>query len=68
MDYELDKHYLNVKKCFNRAFKTYDQYCELQNKIGSILIDKINSFSINPRYIIDLGCGTGNFTEKIVSS
>ena len=58
----------NVKDCFNRAAETYDAACDLQKNIGNKLINLTSNHSHRAEIIIDLGCGTGLFTEKIAVS
>ena len=50
----------NIKrKAFNRAAKTYDQYCVLQDRISQELFDRLALIKIEPKNILDLGAGTG---------
>ncbi len=62
---------LNIKKqqvanSFSRAAHTYDSVADVQRKSGDKLLSKINA-SHCPNWVIDLGCGTGFFTEKLAS-
>jgi malonyl-CoA O-methyltransferase len=51
---------------FNSAIKTYDQAAELQKKIGNCLLGHNVFGKQNPKVILDLGCGTGYFANKLV--
>lgn len=50
---------------FNRAAQTYDQHAILQQDLGNYLLEKIIEQKIRPAKILDLGCGTGLFTNKL---
>lgn len=52
-----------VSNSFSKAAKHYDQFAQLQRDIGENLISQINN-QHNSK-ILDLGCGTGYFTEKL---
>jgi malonyl-CoA O-methyltransferase len=50
---------------FNRAAKNYEQHADLQKIMGNNLLQKIIACNINPQKILDLGCATGFFTNKL---
>ncbi|MCP4325134.1 MAG: malonyl-ACP O-methyltransferase BioC [Alteromonadales bacterium] len=52
-----------VADSFSKAASHYDQFAQLQRDIGDQLIDGI-SVQL-PAKVIDLGCGTGYFSEKL---
>jgi len=56
----------NIQRAFDQAANTYDKYALLQEHIGERLV----SFIANAYYarIIDLGCGTGNITQRLAAS
>ncbi|WP_413698679.1 malonyl-ACP O-methyltransferase BioC [Psychromonas sp. KJ10-10] len=59
-----------VAESFSKAAKHYDHFAQLQRDVGDQLLnmvikDESHSFAIND--IVDLGCGTGYFTEKLSS-
>jgi malonyl-CoA O-methyltransferase len=60
----MDKKF-RIKRDFNQAAYTYDQYAILQRKVADLLfkIAKIK-FANNSR-ILDAGCGTGYFYELV---
>ncbi|HUV50474.1 MAG TPA: malonyl-ACP O-methyltransferase BioC [Anaerolineae bacterium] len=52
-----------IKNSFSKAARTYDQYAFVQKEVGVRLID-----SIQPHFfqnILEIGCGTGNYTEML---
>lgn len=54
-----------IKQSFSKAATTYDQYAKVQNTIGDLLL-KNWSFIGKVLDIMEIGCGTGNFTEKLL--
>lgn len=62
-----------VANSFSKAAKHYDQFAQLQRDIGDVLLNEvllnktiIAEANINSgKQIVDLGCGTGYFTEKL---
>lgn len=52
---------------FENAARTYDNYAVVQNKSADILFDLITKhYPKQPKKILEIGCGTGYLTEKIV--
>jgi malonyl-CoA O-methyltransferase len=52
-----------VADSFSKAACHYDQFAQLQRDIGDELLNKV---SVSPiKKIVDLGCGTGYFSEKL---
>lgn len=56
----------NVKKNFSKSANTYNSAAIVQKYMAEKLIQMIDSDLNNP-YIYEIGCGTGIFTEKLVS-
>lgn len=52
----------DIARSFSRAANTYDGYAELQKKVGNQLLSSIPNTATK---VLDLGCGTGFFTQKI---
>lgn len=52
-----------VAESFSKAASHYDQFAQLQRDIGAQLLASISNE--NPISILDLGCGTGYFSEKL---
>lgn len=63
----LDKQ--QVAKSFSRAAATYDSVAGLQRRVGekllSFLPHELDDADSEPAVIVDLGCGTGYFTEQL---
>jgi len=58
-----------IQNSFNSVKDTYDNYSEIQQKIGSDLINYLINFDKNSyKNILDLGCGTGITTQKLLES
>ncbi len=51
-----------VRQKFSRAAATYDQYAVVQKKLGRHLIE---AAEISAEQILEIGCGTGNFTALL---
>ncbi len=54
-----------IRNTFNQHAAEYEQVAEVQHEIGQRLFDRLQYFKIQPRYVLDVGCGPGVFTEKL---
>jgi malonyl-CoA O-methyltransferase len=58
-----------IRNAFNSVQDTYDDYSEIQQKIGSELINYLLNFNkSNYNNVLDLGCGTGLTTQKLLKA
>lgn len=48
-----------VREAFQRAAADYDAHAVLQHEVESRLLERLAFFDIQPRTVLDLGCGTG---------
>ena len=48
-----------VRRAFGRAACAYDRYAVLQREVGARLLQHLDPIRIEPRRMLDLGCGTG---------
>ncbi len=48
-----------VRRAFDRAADSYDQFAVLQNEICKRLLEKLEIVKISPEFILDAGTGTG---------
>ena len=55
--FQLDRH--AVLRSFNRASRQYDAAAQLQARVNAELVARLQYFRLEPRQILDLGCGTG---------
>jgi malonyl-CoA O-methyltransferase len=53
---------LEICNAFDKHALEYEQAAKVQNEIGSRLFERLDYLKINPRYVLDLGCGTGLFS------
>ncbi len=53
-----------VRERFKKNLKTYKDNSVIQNKMADKLISMISN---NPKSILELGCGTGVLTEKLIN-
>jgi len=60
----IDKH--AARQSFNKAASTYDDVAVLQREVGNRLLDRMNLVRLSPSTIIDVGCGTGDMTTKLL--
>lgn len=60
---------MNEKKeicnAFNTHAKTYEQSAKVQHEIGIRLFERLQYIKIQPRYILDIGCGPGIFLQQL---
>lgn len=54
-----------ICKSFNQHANTYEQAAIVQQEIGRRLFERLDYLKINPRYVLDLGCGTGVLTAQL---
>ena len=55
-----------ARRAFNKAATTYDAVAELQNEIGDRLIERLDYVRLQPARILDLGAGTGFFSDALL--
>ena len=48
-----------VRRNFSRAAAGYDDVAVLQREVGSRMLERLDYVKIEPRRVLDLGCGTG---------
>ncbi|MDX8382499.1 MAG: methyltransferase domain-containing protein, partial [Ghiorsea sp.] len=54
-----------VRRAFSGATSNYDSHAELQREIGRRLLSHLNFTKLQPKAILDVGCGTGFFTRLL---
>jgi malonyl-CoA O-methyltransferase len=57
-----------IKRGFNKAVKTYDQHCSVQNQVSDVALNMLVNHQINFSHIADLACGTGESTKRLINS
>lgn len=54
-----------ICKTFSAQAYQYDTTSRVQQEIGDRLFARLDYLAIKPRYILDLGCGTGIFSKRL---
>ncbi len=68
MQRELGHHQIDVnamKLAFSQAAKHYDQVANMQQAIGYEILARLDYIKIEPKTILDFGCGTGFFSQAL---
>ncbi|MBA2654178.1 MAG: malonyl-ACP O-methyltransferase BioC [Gammaproteobacteria bacterium] len=55
----------DIQKSFNSAVDTYDEAAFFQREVADRLIERLDYIRIEPKYILDLGAGTGYATSLL---
>lgn len=55
----------NVAKSFSKAAADYDKFAFIQREIGDRLFDRLSLMTLQPKIILDVGCGTGHYTRAL---
>jgi len=55
----------HVKRAFSSASSSYDAHAVLQREIADRLLAHLSFTKIEPKRILDIGCGTGYFTRLL---
>lgn len=50
---------------FSKAASTYDSAAVVEQEVGQRLLERLAHIKINPKVILDLGCGTGYFAPQL---
>jgi len=58
-------HKKQVRRSFSSASDSYDAHAVLQREIGDRLIAHLDFTKLEPKRILDIGCGTGYFTRLL---
>ncbi|OGV38467.1 MAG: malonyl-[acyl-carrier protein] O-methyltransferase BioC [Legionellales bacterium RIFCSPHIGHO2_12_FULL_42_9] len=54
-----------IRNSFDKHAADYDKSAKIQREIGLRLFERLDYLKISPRYILDLGCGTGFFSRLL---
>ena len=55
-----------ARRSFGRAADRYDETAVLQHEIGRRMLERLDTMRIEPRRILDVGCGTGVGSEALL--
>lgn len=62
--YRVDKRQLRL--AFERAAPTYEEAAGLQQEVGRRLVERLDLIRLRPARILDLGAGTGEFSQALM--
>jgi malonyl-CoA O-methyltransferase len=54
-----------VRESFDKAASRYDEVAVLQREVAGRLLERMDLIKIEPKRILDLGCGTGHFSKAL---
>jgi malonyl-CoA O-methyltransferase len=54
-----------ISKAFNKQALHYERVAKVQHEIGLRLLERLSYLKIEPRRILDLGCGPGHFSREL---
>ncbi|WIF95520.1 malonyl-ACP O-methyltransferase BioC [Caminicella sporogenes] len=57
-----------LKRRFSRNVKNYNKYANVQKKMGDNLINHIKNDNLHIKKILEIGCGTGYLTKKLINN
>ncbi|MGB5255203.1 MAG: malonyl-ACP O-methyltransferase BioC [Sedimenticolaceae bacterium] len=60
----LDKR--QARRSFGRAAAAYDGIAVLQHAIGRQMLERLDTMRVDPRVVLDIGCGTGVISESLL--
>lgn len=55
-----------ARRAFARAADRYDALAVLQNEIAGRMLERLDYVKLQPRRVLDIGCGTGMAAEKLL--
>ena len=55
----------DIRAAFEASAARYDEVAVLQREVASRLLERLNLLKMEPRSILDLGCGTGHCSEAL---
>lgn len=62
-EFRLDMH--AVRRAFDRAARDYDAHSPLQKEVRNRLLEKLELVTLEPRDVLDAGCGTGGALKPL---
>ena len=54
-----------IYNSFNARAVDYERAAIVQKEIGERLVERLDYLKIKPRYVLDLGCGPGYFSQQL---
>lgn len=62
--FQVDKR--QARRAFSKAADSYDKAAVLQHEIGKRMIGRLDYIKLEPKRILDIGCGTGSMTDLLM--
>jgi malonyl-CoA O-methyltransferase len=57
-----------IKRCFNKAWRSYDNYASVQKKVCEKSIEILNQLNREFTVVADFACGTGISTQYLINN
>ncbi len=56
-----------ISKSFDSKAHSYEHTAKVSLEVGTRLLERLQYLKITPKYILDLGCGTGRFSRELAA-
>lgn len=57
-----------IRQRFAQAHSSYYDYATVQHIMVKQLIDTLGNYHLNPKNVLEIGCGVGNLTQQLVKT
>lgn len=55
-----------ARHAFSRSADSYDEAAVLQREVGNRMLERLDLVTLEPKSVLDLGCGTGEQTRQLL--
>lgn len=57
-----------IRQRFAQAHSSYDDYATVQHIMVKQLIYALGNYHLNPKRVLEIGCGVGNLTQQLITA